>query len=63
MKKRRNEDGIYANGVDGEKDVLLFYVREFDGRKYVTYEKGNKVVARKAVDELMKEIFLAKPAS
>lgn len=63
MKKRRNEHGIYANGIDGEKDVLLFYVRDIDGRKYVTYEKGNKVLAMKPVDEVIQEIFIVKPAS
>ena len=63
MKKRRNEHGIYANGIDGEKDVLLCYVRDIDGRKYVTYEKGNKVVAMKSADELIKDIFLVNPVS
>ena len=44
MKKRRNEDGIYANGVDGEKDVLLFYVREFEGTAWCLPSRRNLLI-------------------
>lgn len=61
MKKKKN--GIYAETCDGSKEMLLFHVRTIEGKIFFTYEKDNKIIARKSMDDVLREIYSMPNAS
>lgn len=54
---KKNKNAIYAKTCDGSKEILLFHVRAIENKIYFTYEKNNKIIAQKSVEEVLRDIY------